>query len=103
MVARNRRELYQVNANKYLPGTVHNGVVHSVKPFGVFVKLEPGVFGLVKIVSTNELGLPKTDAQVTCEVIASEVGDHGLKINLRLVAVLSGGDPELPDGPCSTV
>jgi predicted RNA-binding protein with RPS1 domain len=54
-----RGEVFEKFANNYDPGSTINGVVTSVKDYGAFVRVAPGVDGLLHIALVNNLEVIK--------------------------------------------
>lgn len=87
---------WQLAAEKYKVGTIVQGTVKSIVPFGVFVNLEPGLDGLIHI-SEIFWGSKKVDLKkffkpgqvVQAEVIEVDPEKHRLALSYRRAQ----GDP----------
>ena len=90
-------------AGRYEVGQVVEGDVVNVVKFGAFVRIEPGIEGLIHI---SELGALQTDDarqvlhvgdRVRVEIISLQPEEH--KMGLRLLEVLHPEEPEAMEAP----
>lgn len=73
---------------QFAVGSRLRGQVVLRKPFGVFVQVAEGIVGLVKLPNAGGARntpdtLPAIGAWLDCEVIAVEIVNGALKLNLR--------------------
>ena len=86
-------------AEKYHVGATVRGTVSRIAQFGAFVKLEPGVEGLVHV---SELAhrhvrsvsdVVREGAQVECRVLACDPGEQRLSLSIKALAAQSATAP----------
>ncbi len=85
-------------AERYLVGDVVEGTVDRIAPFGAFVELEPGLFGLVHIsqVATHRIEKVEDELRVgdVITVKVMDVNTDAKRISLRPRAVLQQDRPQ---------
>ena len=84
-------------AERYLVGDIVEGVVARIAPFGSFVELEPGLFGLVHIsqIATRRIEKVEDELQIgdVITVKVMEVNTEAKRISLSRRAVLQEENP----------
>lgn len=71
-------------------GQIVTGIVHSAAPFGLFVRLPGGDFGLVELPNYSDASpvdrgtFPAVGAAVTCLVLAVEPTPQGIRVALSM-------------------
>ncbi len=102
-------------ADKYHVGAVVKGVVSRIAQFGAFVRLEPGVEGLVHIseIATRHIrsvgDVVKEGEQVECRVLAVDPDEQRMSLSIKAMAPASSAgsaadepaadEPEPADAP----
>ncbi len=81
---------WEALAEKYALGTVHEGVIRDLVPFGVFVELEPGIEGLVHISDlswTRKLRHPgemvKKDDSMRVQVLSFDRDERRIALGVK--------------------
>ena len=81
---------WEALAEKYVVGSVHEGVVRDLVPFGVFVELEPGIEGLVHISDlswTRKLRHPgemvKKDEKMRVQVLSFDRDERRIALGVK--------------------
>ena len=96
------KESYARKANNLIPGTVVNGVVEKLMPFGAFVQFGDGLSGLVHIsqISEKRLKSPaevlKEGEKVTVKIL--EVKDGKISLSIK-AATEAEPEEELEEAP----
>lgn len=84
---------------KYLPGDIVEGRVDRIAPFGAFVELEPGLYGLVHISQVATRRIEKVEDElrvgdiITVKIL--EVNPESKRISLSRRAALQSNKPEI--------
>ena len=85
---------WEALAEKYTVGSVHEGVVRDLVPFGVFVELEPGIEGLVHISDlswTRKLRHPgemvKKDEKLGVQVLSFDRDERRIALGVKQLEV----------------
>ncbi len=81
---------WEALAEKYVVGSVHEGLVRDLVPFGVFVELEPGIEGLVHISDlswTRKLRHPgemvKKDEKLQVQVLSFDRDERRIALGVK--------------------
>lgn len=87
----------------YEPGTIVEGTVVRLMPFGAFIEIEPGIEGLVHIseISKERINRPENAVQVgqvlDVMVLKVEEAEHRMSLSIRQAQEEEGADYELPE------
>lgn len=97
------KESYNRRVNNLIPGTVVNGVVEKLMPFGAFVQFGDGLSGLVHISQISEKRL-KSPAEVLKEgdnvtVKILEVKDGKISLSIKAATEKEPVEEELEEAP----
>ena len=96
------KEDYARKINNLIPGTVTNGIVEKLMPFGAFVQIGDGISGLVHIsqISEKRLKSPaevlKTGDSVTVKILEVKDGKVSLSIKAALESSEEAEEIETP-------
>src|SRR5262249_27321245 len=72
---------------RFAVGTTHMGVVKSIKEFGVFVELAPGIDGLIPRNSVDRRRQVNLSRGKTVKVRVREVSERDFRMGLDLVDI----------------
>ncbi|MCE9630759.1 MAG: S1 RNA-binding domain-containing protein [Planctomycetia bacterium] len=91
-------------ADKYHVGATVNGVVSRIAQFGAFVRLEPGVEGLVHVSELatrhirNVADVAREGQEVECRVIAVDPDEQRMSLSIKALAPVAS-KPVAAEGP----
>jgi small subunit ribosomal protein S1 len=92
-------------AEKYHVGATVKGMVSRIAQFGAFVKLEPGIEGLVHVSElahrhVRSVGdVAKEGEQVECRVLACDPDEQRISLSIKALAAQPAAAQEPADGP----
>jgi len=95
-------------AEKYHVGATVKGTVSRIAQFGAFVKLEPGVEGLVHVSElahrhVRSVGdVAKEGEQVECRVLACDPDEQRISLSIKALAAKPAAAQEADDGAAET-